>query len=67
MKAEVNQGALQIEIRNTGQFNNLKNNNAGYGLKNTQQRLDLIYGESALFEIKNENPDTVLTTIRIPT
>ena len=67
VKAEVNQGALQIEIRNTGQFNKLKNTSAGYGLKNTQQRLDLIYGESALFEIKNENPDTVLTTIRIPT
>jgi len=67
IKADVKEGVLQIEIRNTGQFNHLNNNGIGYGLKNTLQRLDLIYGELAQFEIKNENPDTVLTTIHIPT
>ena len=67
IKAHVNEGVLQIEIRNTGQFNHLNNNDIGYGLKNTLQRLDLIYGELAQFEIKNENPDTVLTSIHIPT
>lgn len=67
IRATVEAAGLQIEIRNSGQFNSLNDNGIGYGIKNTQQRLDLIYGEQARFEIKNENQDTVLTTIYIPT
>ena len=67
IKADIEKEGLQIEIRNTGQFNGMNNNGVGYGLKNTQERLDLIYGEQAKFDIRNENEDTVLTTIYIPT
>ena len=67
VKANVIDGILQIEIRNTGQFNNQKKKEIGYGLKNTRERLALIYDEQAEFEINNENSDTVLTKIRIPT
>lgn len=57
---------LHLQIRNTGQLSKDKNVSDGFGLANTQKRLELIFGELAKFEIKNENKNTVLTTIVIP-
>ena len=39
---------------------------SGFGIKNTIQRLKLIYGDSADFKIFNENSKTVLTVVMIP-
>jgi LytS/YehU family sensor histidine kinase len=58
-------GRIVIKIRNTGQYNN-KINGTGHGLRNTRQRLELIYGEDAKFKIENENENMVLTTVKIP-
>jgi sensor histidine kinase YesM len=38
----------------------------GIGLKNTVQRLKLLYGDEATFRIVNENDNFVLTEIIIP-
>lgn len=57
---------LHLQIRNTGQLFKEINVTEGFGLANTQKRLYLIFGESAKFEIKNENKTTVLTTIILP-
>ena len=69
MKTFVADGKLKVQIRNTGQ---LKINGApmqetgGLGLRNTSQRLSLLYGNEATFKIFNESADTVLTELIIP-
>lgn len=58
---------LKIQIRNSGHMvNGLKRSKTGLGIKNTVQRLKLIYGENAAFKIANENNNFVLTEIIIP-
>lgn len=57
---------LHLQIRNTGQLSKEIDVNKGFGLANTKKRLELIFGELAKFEIKNENKTTVLTTIVLP-
>jgi sensor histidine kinase YesM len=58
---------LTIQIRNSGQLvNGQVENDKGFGLDNTVQRLQLIYGRSAEFKIRNENSNTVITEVKIP-
>ncbi|WP_421764054.1 sensor histidine kinase [Ekhidna sp.] len=57
---------LQLQIRNTGQLSSDISIESGFGLANTRKRLELIFGDEAKFEIKNENKKTVLTSITIP-
>ncbi len=58
---------LYIKITNTGQIerNSLKNAK-GFGIDNTKQRLSLLYGEKALFTIKNLDSDRVSAEVIIP-
>jgi two-component system, LytTR family, sensor kinase len=58
--------ALKIRIRNSGHYVNGHDKDAGIGLTNTIQRLNLLYGDSAYFKITNETDDFVLTEISIP-
>jgi two-component system, LytTR family, sensor kinase len=59
---------LKIEIRNSGHFSeeHLKSSN-GFGVSNTKHRLNLLFGDDAHFSIMNENGNTVLAEIEIPT
>jgi len=57
---------LNIQIRNSGQYLNGEYKKSGFGIKNTKQRLKLIYGSEANFKISNENQSTVLTEVVIP-
>jgi two-component system, LytTR family, sensor kinase len=58
---------LHIQIRNSGHIAHpVKRGKAGLGIKNTIQRLKLIYGDNASFYIANENDNFVLTEIIIP-
>jgi two-component system, LytTR family, sensor kinase len=67
VKTEVKERRLLIQIRNSGQIQQgNKRSKAGLGLKNTTQRLKLIYGDGAMFRIVNENDNFVLTEILIP-
>lgn len=68
VKTYVTQGKkLTIQIRNSGHLPaNAKRSKSGLGLKNTRQRLKLIYGDQASFRILNENDNFVLTEIIIP-
>ncbi|HRI47809.1 MAG TPA: hypothetical protein PK559_11940, partial [Ignavibacteriaceae bacterium] len=63
-KRDVNK--LFIQIKNNG---NVREediiNSKGYGISNTKQRLNLLYGDKASFKIKNEN-GFVVTEIIIP-
>lgn len=66
----VDDNHLKIQIRNSGQYHQYHVNGikrkGGLGLKNTAQRLKLLYGQNASFKIENENDTFVLTEIIIP-
>jgi len=64
--AKVTMGEMILEVRNTGHYKSTKINGTGQGLRNTRQRLELIYGDAAILEIGNENEKTVLTKVKIP-
>ena len=65
--AKVSGSNLIIEIRNSGKFDEdaLKNSH-GFGVSNTKHRLSLLYGENASLTLINENNNTVLTKLKIP-
>lgn len=66
ISSDVIDSNVSIKIKNTGNINKDELNNLnGYGIKNTKQRLDLLYGEKAMFNISNQN-GSVLTEIIIP-
>lgn len=66
IEAYVNE-KLFVNIENPGQVDefNIKNP-VGYGLKNTRERLKILYGEAAELNIFNKNNETVVTQIQIP-
>lgn len=66
LKTTVQNQSLKVSIRNTGQLNRSNVENEGIGLRNTIQRLKLLYGDEASFRIVNENNNFVLTEIVIP-
>lgn len=67
LKTYVDNDRLKIHIRNSGHLlNGTKRVKGGLGIKNTVQRLKLLYGDEASFRIVNENDNFVLTEIIIP-
>ena len=56
---------LHIRIRNTGHLGD-KEESGGFGLKNTSQRLELLYGEPASFRIFQESDEVVCAEVVIP-
>ena len=66
ISTQVKRKQLLLQIRNTGHLSKEVDYNSGFGLANTRKRLDLIFGEFATFEIRNENKNTVLTSIVLP-
>ncbi|MTI21256.1 histidine kinase [Fulvivirga sp. RKSG066] len=70
MKTYLRDDGLRIEIQNSGQFTeapaNKPKEKGGLGLKNTRQRLNLLYGEAASFKIYNKSDNTVITELIIP-
>jgi two-component system LytT family sensor kinase len=67
VKTDVEGDKLRIQIRNSGHMvNGVKRGKSGLGIKNTVQRLKLLYGDDASFKIANENDNFVLTELVIP-
>lgn len=66
VESKKNGEELEIVIRNSGQYDEAKIPESGYGMQNTFQRLNLLYGGKAKFHVSNENSDTVITTLSIP-
>ncbi len=58
-------GGLKVVIYNSGKYDSFKKSETGFGLLNTKQRLELLYGNEAKFSIQNEG-DKVKTEIIIP-
>lgn len=56
----------ELAVQNTGYLNGALSHQ-GFGLSSTQDRLNLLYGEKAKFEIRQINPDLVEAKVLIPT
>jgi len=67
VETRVANSRLNIRIRNNGQliFKRL-NGIKGFGIENTRQRLKLLYGNKASFNIFNEDDNTVVTEVSLP-
>lgn len=70
LRTFVTDSQLKIEIRNSGHFKSVNGakaeNKGGLGLRNTRQRLKLLYGGEAHLTVKNESKNIVLTELVIP-
>jgi two-component system, LytTR family, sensor kinase len=55
----------ELIVQNTGQLNGSVNNE-GFGLSSTTNRLDLLYGDKARFEIKQVNGSMVEAKVILP-
>jgi sensor histidine kinase YesM len=64
--AAIRNEILHIQLINSGQLDTTVIPESGYGLRNTRERLNLLYGNRARFEIKNQTDTTVLTYLSIP-
>ncbi|MER3469835.1 MAG: sensor histidine kinase [Chitinophagaceae bacterium] len=63
--SDVNDGSHELKIQNTGHLNGGVNAQ-GFGLSSTQDRLSLLYGDKAKFEIKQLDPTIVEVRILMP-
>ncbi len=66
IKSRIVDDKMTITIINTGSFVNGTSNSVGFGLKNTNHRLKLIYGDDGKFSIKNAEEGEVAAEIVIP-
>jgi len=62
----VDKDILYIKIRNSGQLKENTEEDTGFGIKNTLQRLHLLYKDEAVLKISNESDTMVLTELQIP-
>ena len=56
---------LELMVRNTGQLSPTMNGD-GFGIKSTQDRLNLMYQGKAFFDIRNAGPDMVESKVTVP-
>jgi two-component system, LytTR family, sensor kinase len=66
IKTIIKGNKLHIMISNSGNISGSLENDNGFGIKNTKQRLQLLYGKEASLKIENKNSTTVLTELILP-
>lgn len=66
LTTEVRHQHLIIQVENSGHLNENAKPETGFGIINTTQRLNLLYGKNATFEMRNSNRNTVITKITLP-
>ncbi len=63
--SEMQNGALKIRVRNSGQLAE-SSGSTRVGLKNIRQRLHLLYGDEASIELRNQDAEFVIAEVSIP-
>ena len=63
--SDFNDGYHELVIQNTGKLNGFANSD-GFGLESTKNRLMLLFGPKASFDIKEVNGEMVEATVLIP-
>lgn len=66
LTTQVNNDKLNIKVENSGQLNADSKPETGFGIINTTQRLNLLYGKNATFDMHNSTVNTVITEIILP-
>jgi sensor histidine kinase YesM len=66
IKTTLTENGLKILLENSGRYDASLKPESGFGLRNSLERLSLLYGESASLTIKNSGNRTVLTEVFIP-
>ncbi len=66
LSTKIEDSTLHIRIINSGRLKTLKSKDSGFGLVNTKQRLQLLYGSHASLKINDLNNGTVATEVVIP-
>ncbi len=66
IQTSVENDTLIIKIKNSGQLKEKHDSDSGFGIKNTKQRLQLLYGNSATLNINNNDSSSVVTELTIP-
>ena len=56
----------ELAVQNTGSLNGYRNGGEGFGLYSTTNRLNLLYGDKARFEIKQINGSIVEARVSLP-
>ncbi len=56
----------ELIVQNTGQLNGLNLNEDGFGINSTRNRLKLLFGGEATFEIRNTENDMVEAIVKMP-
>lgn len=65
VRASVDDGRLLVAVENTGKLLESRGEEVRLGLKNTRERLKLLYGDRASLSLE-ENGDRVVATVAIP-
>ncbi len=67
IETKIFNGFMFIDIFNPGRIDEFSlRNSKGFGVSNTKQRLNLIYGDKANFKIQNTEENLVHTQLKIP-
>jgi two-component system, LytTR family, sensor kinase len=66
IKTSVNESGLNIFLKNSGKYDSTQKPESGFGLKNSIERLNLLYGDNATLTIKNSGNNSVVTEVFIP-
>jgi len=66
VKAQRNEDFLYLKIENSGSYNADQKSTTGFGLLNSLQRINLLYGEEGSLMIKNTERGTVIAELMIP-
>jgi len=66
IKTSLSENGLNIFLSNTGKYDASAKPESGFGLKNSIERLSLLYGNDATLTIRNSGNNTVITEVFIP-
>lgn len=64
--SDVKENQHELLVQNTGYLNGFTKHGGGFGISSTKDRLNLLYGEKASFEIKQLNPTLVEAKVLMP-
>jgi len=65
LASKMRDGALEIQVRNSGQLTE-STGSTRVGLENIRQRLRLLYGDAASLVLRNQDADFVIAEVSIP-
>jgi LytS/YehU family sensor histidine kinase len=65
VKSLLDDRTFKLEVKNTGQLDFQTKTNSGIGVENTNNRLQLLYGNNATFNLRNFDNKNVVSEITI--